>query len=79
MCGRRSIWTIKRRVSTLPAIELRGSAARVTVRLNRVVIHDNFKLSLRRNKYAAYPEEPLSHIVLQEHGSASAISKYLAA
>jgi hypothetical protein len=32
-------------------------------------IHDNFKLSLRRNKYAAYPEEPLSHIILQEHGS----------
>ena len=44
-------------------------AARVTVRLNGVLIHDNFKLSLRRNKYAAYPEEPLSHIVLQEHGS----------
>lgn len=44
-------------------------AARVTVRLNGKLIHDNFKLSLRRNKYAAYPEERLSHIVLQEHGS----------
>ncbi len=44
-------------------------AARVTVRLNGVLIHDNFKLSLRRNKYAAYPETPLSNIVLQEHGS----------
>jgi hypothetical protein len=33
------------------------------------VIHDNFKLSLRRNKYAAYPEEPRSHIILQEYGS----------
>lgn len=44
-------------------------AARVTVLLNGVLIHHNFKLSLRRNKYAAYPEEPLSHIVLQEHGS----------
>lgn len=44
-------------------------AARVTVRLNGQLIHDNFKLSLRRNKYAAYPEEPLSPIVLQEHGS----------
>ncbi len=45
-------------------------AARVTVRLNGVLIHDDFKLSLRRNKYAAFPEEPLSPIVLQEHGSA---------
>lgn len=44
-------------------------AARVTVRLNGVLIHDDFKLSLRRNKYAAYPEEPRSHIILQEHGS----------
>jgi hypothetical protein len=44
-------------------------AARVTVRLNGELIHDNFRLSLRRNKYAAYPEEPLSPIVLQEHGS----------
>ena len=44
-------------------------SARVTVRLNGKLIHDNFKLSLRRNKYAAYPEERLSHIVLQEHGS----------
>lgn len=45
------------------------NAARVTVRLNGKLIHDNFKLSLRRNKYAAFPEEPLSPIVLQEHGS----------
>jgi arylsulfatase A-like enzyme len=46
-----------------------GGVARVTVRLNGKLIHDNFKLSLRRNKYAAYPEEPLSQIVLQERGS----------
>jgi len=45
------------------------NAARVSVRLNGKLIHDNFKLSLRRNKYAAFPEEPLSPIVLQEHGS----------
>ncbi len=45
-------------------------SARVTIRLNGKLIHDNFKLSLRRNKYAAYPEEPLSPIVVQEHGSA---------
>jgi hypothetical protein len=45
------------------------NAARVTVRLNGALIHDNFKLSLRRNKYAAYPEEPHSPIVLQEHVS----------
>jgi len=49
---------------------MESKAARVTVRLNGVLIHDDFKLSLRRNKYAAYPEEPLSPIVLQEHGSA---------
>ncbi len=49
---------------------MESKAARVTVRLNGVLIHDNFKLSLRRNKYAAFPEEPLSPIVLQEHGSA---------
>jgi len=48
---------------------MESKAARVTVRLNGVLIHDNFNLSLRRNKYAAYPEEPLSPIVLQEHGS----------
>ena len=46
-----------------------NSAARVTIRLNGKVIHNNFKLSLRRNKYAAFPEEPTSPIVLQEHGS----------
>lgn len=44
-------------------------AARVTIRLNGQLIHDDVKLSLRRNKYAAFPEEPLSPIVLQEHGS----------
>lgn len=44
-------------------------AARVTVRLNGKLIHDDFKLSLRRNKYAAFPEKPTSPIVLQEHGS----------
>jgi len=44
-------------------------AARVTVRLNGKLIHDDFRLSLRRNKYAAFPEEPTSLIVLQEHGS----------
>lgn len=45
------------------------NAARVSVWLNGKLIHDNFKLALRRNKYAAFPEEPLSPIVLQEHGS----------
>ena len=44
-------------------------AARVTVHLNGKLIHDDFKLSLRRNKYAAYPEEPTSPIILQDHGS----------
>ncbi|MEO1618537.1 MAG: DUF1080 domain-containing protein [Planctomycetota bacterium] len=44
-------------------------AARVTVRLNGKLIHDDFRLSLRRNKYAAFPEESTSPIVLQEHGS----------
>jgi len=44
-------------------------AARVTVRLNSKLIHDDFRLSIRRNKYAAFPEEPTSPIVLQEHGS----------
>ena len=44
-------------------------AARVTVRLNGKLIHDDFRLSLRRNKYAGFPEEPTSPIVLQEHGS----------
>jgi len=44
-------------------------AAHVTVRLNGKLIHDDFKLSLRRNKYAAFPEEPTSPIVLQDHGS----------
>lgn len=44
-------------------------AARVTVRLNGKLIHDDVVLSLRRNKYAAYPEESTSPIVLQEHGS----------
>ena len=44
-------------------------AARVTVRMNGKLIHDDFKLSLRRNKYAAFPEEPTTPLVLQEHGS----------
>ena len=44
-------------------------AARVTVRLNGKLIHNDFRLSLRRNKYAAFPEEPTSPLVLQEHGS----------
>ena len=44
-------------------------AARVTVHLNGQRIHDDFRLSIRRNKYAAFPEEPTSPIVLQEHGS----------
>ncbi len=44
-------------------------AARVTVRLNGKLIHDDYRLSLRRNKYAAFPEEANSPIVLQEHGS----------
>jgi hypothetical protein len=44
-------------------------AARVTVRLNGKLIHDDFRLSLRRNKYAAFLEEPTSPIILQEHGS----------
>ena len=34
-----------------------------------MLIHENFKLSLRRNKYAAFPEKPTSPIVLQENGS----------
>jgi len=45
------------------------NAARVTVRLNDKLIHDDFKLTLRRNKYAAFPEEPLSPITLQDHGA----------
>lgn len=46
-----------------------NNAARVTIRLNGTLIHENFKLSVRRNKYASFKEEPLSPIVLQEHGS----------
>ena len=41
----------------------------MTVKLNGEVIHNDFKLSVRRNKYAAFREEPLSPIVLQSHGS----------
>ena len=44
-------------------------AARVTVCLNVKLIHDNVRLTLRRNKYAAFPEEPTSPIVPQEHGA----------
>lgn len=46
-----------------------NSAARVTIRLNGKLIHDDFKLSVRRNKYATFTEEPLSPIVLQDHDS----------
>tara|TARA_E500000305_G_C4001355_1_gene227544 strand:+ start:884 stop:1396 length:513 start_codon:yes stop_codon:yes gene_type:complete len=46
-----------------------NGAARVTVHLNGKLIHNDFRLSLRRNKYAAFPEESTSPIVLQEHGS----------
>lgn len=46
-----------------------SGAARVTVRLNGKLIHDDVKLSLRRNKYAAFPEEVTSPIVLQDHSS----------
>ncbi|EMI21857.1 large multi-functional protein [Rhodopirellula maiorica SM1] len=46
-----------------------NGAARVTIRLNGQLIHDDVRLSLRRNKYAAFPEERMSPIVLQEHGS----------
>ena len=45
------------------------NAARVTIKLNSKLIHNDIRLSLRRNKYAAFPEEPLSPIVLQDHGS----------
>ena len=48
---------------------MESKSARVSVRLNGVLIHDDVTLALRRNKYAAFPEEPLSPIVLQEHGS----------
>ena len=46
-----------------------NSYAHVTIRLNGTLIHDNVKLSLRRNKYGAFPERPTSPIVLQDHGS----------
>lgn len=46
-----------------------NSYARVTIRLNGTLIHDNVKLSLRRNKYGAFPELPTSPIVLQDHDS----------
>jgi len=45
------------------------NAARVAIRLNGILIHDNFKLPLRRHKYATFKAEPTSPIVLQEHGS----------
>ena len=45
-------------------------AARMTARLNGVLIHDDIRLSLRRNKYAAYPEETTSKIIFQDHGAA---------
>ena len=43
--------------------------ARMTARLNGILIHDDVHLSLRRNKYAAYPEETTSRIILQDHGA----------
>ena len=46
-----------------------NNCARVTIHLNGTLIHDNFKLSLRRNKYGAFPELPTSPIVLQDHDS----------
>jgi len=46
-----------------------SGAARVTARLNGILIHDDVQLSLRRNKYAAYPEEATSRIILQDHGA----------
>ena len=46
-----------------------SGAATVTARLNGVLIHRNYRLSLRRNKYAAYPEESTSRIILQDHGA----------
>ena len=46
-----------------------NDCARVTIWLNGVVIHNDHKLSLRRNKYGAFPEQPTSPIVLQDHDS----------
>ena len=48
---------------------MESKSARVSVRLNGRLIHDDVELALRRNKYAAFPEKPLSPIVLQDHGS----------
>ena len=44
-------------------------AARVTIKLNGQMIHDDVRLSLRRNKYGAFPEEKTSAIILQDHNS----------
>ena len=44
-------------------------SARVTIRLNGQLIHDDVQLSLRRNKYGAFPEERTSAIILQDHNS----------
>ena len=41
----------------------------MTARLNGILIHDDVHLSLRRNKYAAYPEETTSRIIIQDHGA----------
>ena len=46
-----------------------SGAARMSAWLNGVLIHDDVRLSLRRNKYAAYPEESTSRIVFQDHDS----------
>lgn len=48
---------------------MESKSAEVTIRLNGKLIHKDFALKLRRNKYASFPEEPTSPIVLQEHGS----------
>jgi len=42
-------------------------AAKLSAWLNGKLIHDDIHLSLRRNKYGAYPEEATSRIILQDH------------
>lgn len=44
-------------------------AANMSAWLNGVLIHDDVHLSLRRNKYAAYPEEATSRIIFQDHSA----------
>lgn len=45
-------------------------AAKMSAWLNGVLIHEDVHLSLRRNKYATYPEESASRIILQDHSAA---------